>query len=250
MYVSVLEDSPMRTKGLICLILLFPFLLGAQDVEGEDEEMVFTSQQNVAILSEEISGITTTDEVVLKTVFNASAGFITDNSGNLLLKPGEYTVPYATSSLPRDAYGFYGASNLDDDDIGTAWSEGVPGPGLGQWIAIASKDSFTAVVVNNGYCKDLRGWENNNRVKQARIRVYAFTRPEPTSVRVGKNKVEYVVEFDDKYEDAFWQVWDGITGISPKEYTSYLFILEILDVYRGKKYDDTCISNISLTVMQ
>jgi hypothetical protein len=32
--------------------------------------------------------------------------------------------------------------------------------------------------------------------------------------------VEYVVVFEDEYEAAFWQVWKGITAISPKEYTS------------------------------
>jgi hypothetical protein len=69
-------------------------------------------------------------------------------------------------------------------------------------------------------------------------------------VKIATRKVEYLVDFEDKYEDAFWQVWDGITGISGKELVSFLFMLEILDVYRGRKYDDTCISEISLTVMQ
>jgi hypothetical protein len=239
----------MKATVLFCLALVLPFLLPAQEVE-DDEEMVFLSQQNVVILSEGICGITSNDELFLKTVFNTSTELTPDNSGAIQLKPGKYTLPYASSSLPRDAYGSYGAGNLDDDDIGTAWAEGVPGPGLGQWVALGSEDSFTAVVVNNGYCKDPRGWENNNRVRQARIRIYAFTRPEPASIRVGRNKVEYVVVFEDRYEDAFWQVWDGITGISGKEQTSYLFVLEILDVYHGRKYDDTCISNISLTVMQ
>jgi hypothetical protein len=239
----------MRKTSCFCLVLLLPILLHAQEIE-EEEEMVFPSQQNVVIVSEGISRMEASDVMVLKTVFNTSAGSTTGNSGNLLLKPGNYTLPYASSSLPQDAYGFYGASNLDDDDLGTAWSEGVSGPGIGQWIAVAAPDSFTAVVVNNGYCKDQRGWENNNRVKKARVRIYAFTKPDPATVRVGKDKVEYVVAFEDEYEDAFWQVWDGITGISPQGYSSYLFILEILDVYRGRKYDDTCISNISLTVMQ
>lgn len=239
----------MRTKGLISLLVFLPLLLNAQ--EDEEEEMVFVSQQNIVILSEETGTVDAGDETILKTVFNTAAGITRDTAGNLLVFPGKYTLPYATSSLPEDAYGSYGPGNLDDDNTGTAWSEGVQGPGLGQWIAIASNDSFTAVVVNNGYCKDKRGWENNNRVKQARIRIYAMTKPEPARVRVGRNKVEYLIAFEDAYEDAFWQVWDGITGISPKEESaSYLFVLEILEVYRGRKYDDTCISNISLTVMQ
>jgi hypothetical protein len=239
----------MSTKGLACLILLFPILLYAQDIE-EEEEMVFVSQQNVTIVSEAINEIVPRDEQFLKTVFGTSTAISRDTAGNLLLTPGIYTLPYATSSLPADAYGSYGPGNLDDYNISTAWSEGVQGPGIGQWIAVASGDSFTAVVVNNGYCKDQRGWENNNRVRQARIGIYTFTQPESSRVRVGKNKVEYIVVFEDKNEDAFWQVWDGITGISGKEPGSYLFVLEILDVYCGRKYDDTCISNVSLTVMQ
>lgn len=241
----------MRIIGLVCFILLCPLLLNAQDADEEEEEMVFLSQQNVSIESETISSIDSHDELFLKTIFNESTGISRDSAGDLLLIPGKYALPYATSALPEDAYGFYGASNLDDSNIRTAWSEGVPGPGLGQWVAIASEDSFTAVVVHNGYWENQRGWESNNRVKRARIRIYTYAKQNTQTIRVGPRKVEYLVEFEDKYEDSFWQVWDGITGISPnKEPTSYLFVLEILDVYRGTRYDDTCISNISLTVMQ
>lgn len=240
----------MITRSLICFTLLLPILLYAQDAE-EEEEILFPSQQNVFIASETISGIDSSDELFLKTVFDTSTGFSRDSAGNILVVPGEYTLPYATSSLPEDSYGFYGASNLDDNNIRTAWSEGVPGPGLGQWVAIASEDSFTAVVVNNGYWESQRGWESNNRVKRARIRIYTYSKQGVQTIRVGPSKAEYLVDFEDKYEDSFWQVWDGITGISPKkEPVSYLFVLEILEVFRGRKYDDTCISNISLTVMQ
>lgn len=243
----------MSTKGLACLILIFPVLLYSQEIEDE-AEMVFPSQQNVSIVSETISGIDSSDELFLKTVFNTSTGtsqgISRDSTGRLLLAPGIYYLPYATSFLPADAYGSYGPDNLDDSDITTAWSEGAHGPGIGQWIALASEDSFTAVVVNNGYCKDQKGWENNNRVKKARVRIYALPTQNAGMVKTGTRKVEYLVDFEDKYEDAFWQVWDGITGISGKELVSYLFVLEILDVYRGRKYDDTCISEISLTVMQ
>lgn len=242
----------MCIKVLIFLVFLVPVLIHAQEAEDEDEDeyMDFPSQQNVTILSEEISGITANDLQFLKTVFKTSQETSVDNTGNVLLKPGTYTLPYASSSLPQDAYGFYGAKNLDDNNIETAWSEGVKGSGIGQWVAITSDDSFTAVVVNNGYYKDRKGWENNNRVQKARIRIFTFSKQSANLIRAGKSKVEYLVEFDDEYDDTFWQVWDGITGISQNKPASFLFILEILDVYRGTKYDDTCISNISLTVMQ
>jgi len=208
------------------------------------------STKNASVLSEEISGIASSDLLLLKTIFNSNSEIAPNESGIFTVKPGAYTLPYASSSLPTDKYGFYGAKNLDDESIKTAWSEGKKDSGIGEWIAIKNDNSFTAVVINNGWCKDQKGWENNNRVEKAKVRIYTYSIESADVIKIGKNKAEYVIVFEDEYDDAYWQVWTGITGISRKDFANYLFILEILGVYKGKKYDDTCISEISLTIMQ
>jgi hypothetical protein len=238
----------MRATVFIFIILFIPSILFSQDLD--EEEMPSPSEKNVDILSEGISGIAPSDLLLLKTIFNSNSVIAPDKSGVFRLKPGAYALPYASSSLPEDKYGFYGAKNLDDGNIETAWSEGKKGSGIGERIAIAADHSFTAVIVNNGWRKDQKGWENNNRVKKARIGIYAYSIESADTIIVGKNKAEYVVVFEDENDDAYWQVWSGVTGISQAELTNYLFVLEIQEVYRGKKYDDTCIAEISLTIMQ
>jgi hypothetical protein len=238
----------MRATVFIFIILATPGFLFSQDLD--EPEMLSPSEQNVDILSEDISGIAASDLLLLKTIFKSNSAIGPDKSGSFTVYPGAYTLPYASSSLPEDKYGFYGAKNLDDGNIETAWSEGKKGSGIGEWIAIAADHSFTAVMMNNGWRKDQKGWENNNRVQKAKIGIYAYSIGSANTIQVGKSKVEYVVVFEDVNDAAYWQVWSGVTGISEAELTNYLFVLEILEVYRGKKYDDTCIADISLTIMQ
>jgi hypothetical protein len=191
----------MRTTIFIFIIFFIPIFLIPEDADEPETEMESPSTKNARVLSEEISGIASSDLLLLKTIFNSNSEIAPNESGIFTVKPGAYTLPYAFSSLPTDKYGFYGARNLDDGNIGTAWSEGKKDSGIGEWIAITRDDSFTAVVVNNGWHKDQKGWENNNRVEKAKVRIYTYSIESADAIKIGKNKAEYVIAFEDEYDD-------------------------------------------------
>jgi hypothetical protein len=88
-----------------------------------------------------------------------------------LLGRGRFDVA-ASSTLPHDAAGNrYDAALTKDGDTRTAWSEGVPGAGVGEWLEFSFRSpvTLTAVELINGYAKSHRLYRRNGRVSQVRI---------------------------------------------------------------------------------
>lgn len=64
------------------------------------------------------------------------------------------------------------ASNAHDLDYCTAWSEGVPGPGIGERLTYRfAPDSprISAIIVVNGLVRDSAQWEAHHRVRRLRV---------------------------------------------------------------------------------
>jgi hypothetical protein len=120
----------------------------------------------------------------------------------------------------------YEPGNVFDRLPGTAWVEGVKGPGKGQWlrIEIIGEARIKAVGILPGYGKSVDVWHDNNRVKKARL---TFS-----------NKKQKIVGLKDEDE----MQWFEIAASAPVEWLK----IEILDVYRGDRYNDTCISEVDL----
>jgi len=125
----------------------------------------------------------------------------------------------------------HGPTLAVDDRVDTAWAEGAPGPGPGQWIELrwTTPVRIGEVGVFPGFGKSGALFRANARIKRARI------------VFSDGHTVE--VAFDD--EPAFqlrtvsapgpWDDWSALV-------TSMR--IEILEVYVGEKYEDACISEI------
>jgi hypothetical protein len=88
-----------------------------------------------------------------------------------LLGRGQFHVT-ATSTLAPDAAGNrYDAALTKDGDTRTAWSEGVPGAGVGESLDVSfqSPVTLTGVELINGYAKSRRLYRRNGRVSQVRV---------------------------------------------------------------------------------
>jgi hypothetical protein len=77
----------------------------------------------------------------------------------------------ASSSLAPTSTHTYGAHNLLDGKLATAWNENAPGDGEGEWVrfGFAGIVSIARIDVANGYQSDPTTYANNPRVKELRL---------------------------------------------------------------------------------
>ncbi|MEO0895458.1 MAG: hypothetical protein AAFY71_03490 [Bacteroidota bacterium] len=139
----------------------------------------------------------------------------------------------ASSTLPPNKSITYEAKNLTDRDLRTAWVEGLEGYGIGASFSYPmemsrreTKNLFN-IAIYNGYAKSPLAWKNNSRVKTLRLfcNDYAVCDLELEDNR----KLQH---FDVREFRFMW-------GNNP------VFRFEILDVYKGAKYDDTALSELA-----
>ena len=141
------------------------------------------------------------------------------SSFSICLGHGEVEVS-ASSFLKGQGSNSYRPNNMLDEDPLTAWVEGKSGYGIGQEI------TFEGAIPNmilNGYQKSASSYYNNSRVKTFKVsyngRAICYLRLKD---RMGEQRFDL-----------------PING-----YSGYL-IFEIIDVYPGKKWKDTAISQFS-----
>lgn len=143
---------------------------------------------------------------------------------------GNYKVN-ASSELKSDSYISYSATSANDLNYKTAWVEGVEGAGIGEYLEYHFKNKspkVTHIIVSNGYLKSDKAWKNNNRVK---------------SLKVYINGLEYgVLQLEDSKTDQHFK-FNGFKYNSDGK-TDLVLKFEILEVYKGAKYDDTVITEI------
>ena len=158
----------------------------------------------------------------------------------------------------------------------TSWVEGVAGDGIGEWVIIPVKprnDDVAERLANrkirypltvrlfvcNGYQKSLDLYRKNNRVREAKISVYA------AAMSFGQDDAYLLWNPDCVYEETItlnddiiknpiclnYHTEDFSITLPEKYRTEHceLYLkLEIRSVYKGTKYSDTCISEMRATV--
>jgi hypothetical protein len=139
----------------------------------------------------------------------------------------------ATSTLKSQNGNSYSPDKLGDFQLKTAWVEGSIGYGIGEKIIIKMKLSkdfkdvpFRGMQFINGYAKDDRIWNANSRVKT--LKLYHNSQPK-FLIELMDTKVPQEVSF----KPIMINYGDVVS-------------LEILEVYPGKKYKDTALSEINL----
>lgn len=133
----------------------------------------------------------------------------------------------ASSHLKSQGSNNYEEKNLHDLFYNTPWVEGVSGNGEGEWVKYtfeASSPRITEIHVVNGYVKSQVAWKNNSRVK--RLKVYVNDKPFA------------ILNLEDSRSDQTFK-------IAPlNDSVEWTMKFEIMEVYKGDKYDDTALSEI------
>ncbi len=125
------------------------------------------------------------------------------------------------NNRPSDAYR---AAHLADGKDSTCWAEGADGPGIGEWAQFGfdSPKTVKALKIIAGYPKTPAVFQANNRVKKIMI-VFSDGESQTATLADQKDFQRVLIDRD-----------------KPTRFVK----LVIMEVYKGTKYDDTCISEV------
>lgn len=156
------------------------------------------------------------------------------------------------SSELASAEGRYAAGNVLMQDRRGAWAEGAEGPGIGEsliyrqsctygtdnkWEAIAYDyrepllDGFmrySEICIVNGYAKTPKTWEENGRIKK--LLMYVEDRPYA------------YLELEDTMQPQYFKLPEDDIKVINGGMLEARF--EILEVYPGSVYEDTCLTGL------
>ena len=165
--------------------------------------------------------------------------YVSLSKGEFLLDYGEKSggsvvTVKASSTLGAVKDINYRAKNASDFDASTAWVEGKSDYGKGEYLEYkydfrgVKNTNFhvTNLLVHNGYCKNQDIWHANSRIKELKLTLNGHI----------LNNI-YLKD-----------IWDmqiiSIPKITFEPGKKYILRCEIIDVYKGKKYKDTAISEL------
>ncbi len=191
----------------------------------------------------------------------AFAGY-EDSFASSILKPGkpnQYTRAEYDRMNESDKTKYeqwscqYGASNISDALSKTAWVEGASGTGAGEVVLLTVQlDVTKKIEIWSGYGANDMLFKANNRPMNIGVHIvrsmpgpsgqYGTVHHELTVVASGKVLLKDVNAFQPLALPNFKKEtfhrddndWDY----------SYWLLLEIIDVYAGSKYQDTCITDV------
>lgn len=158
--------------------------------------------------------------------------------------PPELIGSITTSSVLEPKSLRYGSQNISDNNEKTAWVEGIPGSGVGEWIQMDITPSTAGgkiegcyniykIGIANGYAKDTTTFIANNRVKTLKISYEYFYNEE-----LLKGEKDFIITLQDQMKMQYIKFEKPIKA-SRIHFT-------ISDIYNGNKFDDTCLSEIIL----
>lgn len=175
----------------------------------------------------------------------------------------ELTDPNQTDSWINKRYGVL---NLTDANSLTAWVEGKTNEGVGESIYISAPLGCQTVNIYNGYAKSPSLFNQNNRVKAFKLTIHIGINPVgyisevahgfllktyPKSFTLNLNDTDSLQSFpfpissselnefmDQSKRDYLDQFTEPIYIVAP------IVQLEITEVYKGSRYNDTCLSEI------
>jgi hypothetical protein len=149
--------------------------------------------------------------------------------------PDEVT---ASSMLGAQGNNSYKAENAHDLSYKSAWVEGVPGYGIGEFLLYkftAESPRINEIIVVNGYVKSQGAWENNSRVKK--LKIYVDDKPYAIlNLEDSRSTQRFNVDPIGNSNRVDLEKLKGQPGWALK--------FEIVEVYKGLKYDDVAISEI------
>lgn len=135
----------------------------------------------------------------------------------------------SSSELQSQNENTYELRNIYDDSVSTCWSEGVNGNGIGESFELVANTNMIPrlIAIYNGYSKSVDTFNNNNRVKTLELTI--------------NDDISVILELEDVMGEQLFVLEDLIDNEE-----DFTFKFEILEIYKGEKYDDTCISEIKI----
>lgn len=208
-------------------------------IEFSDE--IYAVKLLVALKFEKIDNSLNEARGLYFDIYNNSVGFYHWFAGKqlglsyllnfpLIIKDGkvqqrERNLKFEASSSLYDEPQKYPIANIFDNNLNTAWVKGKLGDGIGEWINVGfePESTLSQIKIINGYAKSKEIYMANNRVKKVML-IFSD----------GKSQ-EFVLK--DNILD-----YQTIKLTKPIKTDSVRITIE--EIYKGTKYNDTCISEI------
>lgn len=194
--------------------------------------MIFNSNSNKSISETEKEVVekenSTKSDVVVENNQD-SENIVTQHTENMEVSIGEINIKNTNaSSVLSDSHGIsYDSSLVNDEDNSSAWVEGSNGDGSDEWVELQfyGEEIIDEVSIVSGYVKSSDIYYKNNRPK--RVKLTFSDGSENVATLEDGNFGEQVIKLD-------------------KPIKSTSVTITILEVYKGSKYNDACISEISV----
>ena len=211
---------------------------------------------------------------IIGTIYN-SYGLSKNDINNYFISlqnwPEQYWPEGRSSALIEKSYDrlHYEQVKIWDDDLSTAWVEGNNSDGIGEWVCLKidflngyvfdyedeslSEKLKIHLKINNGFCKNVTTFFNNNRIKKAKISIFEYpwdAFEDERGTFVFEEPIinsEFEVELRDVSEEQDFEFLIGKKGNFKRGVLGLFLKLTILEVYPGEKYHDTCISEMHAT---
>lgn len=144
----------------------------------------------------------------------------------------------ASSYLKAQGTNTYEAQNAHDFNYKNAWVEGVAGYGIGEFLEYtfsAAAPRITDIKIANGFVKSQTAWANNSRVKKLKMYV--------------NNKPYAILNLKDERALQTFKV-DPLGSANREDFQAlqrkpdWTLKFEIMEVYKGLKYDDVVIAEL------
>jgi len=136
---------------------------------------------------------------------------------------------------------------LSDNDLRTAWVEGAKGPGIGESITFEPKGAYvTEIGILNGYVADESLYYANGRIKKMRVELEFGERAEPNEKRK-----RYDISLPDREYKTLKHRYPFSSGdwiVQRSQGNGFIdkVKLTILEVYPGRRCEDTAISELTI----
>lgn len=200
------------------------------------------NEEKTPIQTYKFNNFDLTKNPVLKIEYDINGYYI----ANYIQNPYEYGVMrnvVADSEL-KEGTSVYSAKNLIDGSYSTPWVEGASDFGKNQKIKLnlfgnPSKfsafnyETVTHLYLLNGFRKNEKTYYENNRIKTLRLWVNG---KDCGTLELKDRPFKVINDFNFAYEADLLNN-ERLNKVKSIE-------IEILDVYKGTKYNDTCISEI------
>ncbi len=148
----------------------------------------------------------------------------------------------------------YSPGQIADGSITTAWVEGVKGYGIGEAVIIPCLNLKKPVEIWNGYGKSQKLYKYNSRASKVKVSIIRAKMEGVTQYGIMYEDVKIVSSIIVNLKDVNNYQKIKIPNYNVETYVheafdskieyAYFLGIEILDVYKGTKWDDTCISEL------